>query len=71
MSLTGPKQAGRGITMDDLPRHVRWKGATWKCSWVNDRQVRLASDPTTICLMGVVLFRQMVKNGEIVAEDHQ
>ena len=54
--------------MEAFPKKVTWEGQSWKCSWVNHRQVRLASDPTTICLIGMASFRKLLASGEIVIE---
>jgi hypothetical protein len=55
-----------------LPRYVHWKDFTWACSWVNERQVRLATiEPgqNQICLMGIHTFEALRSSGEIVAEN--
>jgi hypothetical protein len=54
-----------------LPPFIRWKELTWRCSWVSERQVRLATiEPgqNCICLMGVNTFEALLSNGEIVEE---
>ncbi len=54
-----------------LPQHIRWKGLTWRSSWVNERQVRLATiqpSQNRICLMGVHTFEALLASGEIVEE---
>lgn len=53
----------------NLPKHVRWKDLTWRCSWVNNRQVRMATiEPgqNRICLIGISTFEAMLSSGEIV-----
>ncbi len=55
-----------------LPRHVRWKGLTWRCSLLNERRVRLAAiEPgqNRICLMGISTFEALLSSGEIVVEN--
>lgn len=55
-----------------LPRHVRWKGLTWRCALPNERRMRLATiEPgqNRICLMGISTFQALLSGGEIVVEN--
>jgi hypothetical protein len=54
-----------------IPRYVRWKDFTWACSWVNERQVRLATiEPgqNQICLMDSHLRGIAVERGDRCGE---
>jgi hypothetical protein len=54
-----------------LPQFIHWRELTWRCSWVSDHQVRLATvEPgeNQICLMAISTFEVLLSSGAIVEE---
>lgn len=63
-------KSSKKLALAELPRYVRWKNLTWSCTWVNERQVRLATigfSNQQLVLMGICTFQDYLANGSLTS----